>query len=161
MVTTSKFVWTRQDTLGVAACDCVRCHGLGLEDGNLYSGQPCPCVLKAIFRACYEKFYELATQEKPLARRAVGWARPDEEYMADFLAIAKRELGDDQLRVFRGHFLLGAPWRMCCARFRIDKGYFFHLVYQIEQLVGRALRETQPHALYPIDEYFLAPNAKR
>ena len=157
----SSFQWTRKDTLGIANPSCIRCHGLGLQGGRLESTQPCPCVLSAIFRTCYEKFHELATQERPFARRPVGWARRDEEYMADFVGIAKRTLSEDEHRLFRIHFLLGASADLCVNRLRIDPGAFFHAVGQIEQRVGRALRETQPHALYPIDEYFRAPNAKR
>jgi hypothetical protein len=151
MVTNSKFVWTREDTLGIAAPDCIRCHGLGLEDGRLESTQPCPCVLRAIFRTCCAKFRELAIQPR---LRAIGWARRDEEYMADFVRIAKRTLDEEPHRVFRTHFLLGASENLCIERLALDRGAFFHAVHQIEQRVGRALREAQPHSLYPIDEYF-------
>jgi hypothetical protein len=168
MVTNSKCVWTRQETLGIAAHDCIRCHGLGLQAGQVASAQPCPCVLRAIFRICYEHFHRTATKDRRLTSVAadrsngrVVWGRPDEEYMADFLAIAKRTLSEEQHRVFRMHFLLGANWRACCARLGIDKGFFFHLITHIERLLGRALRETLPHALYPIDEYLRATNAKR
>lgn len=163
----SKFVWTRQDTVGIAVTDCVRCHGLGLEDGRLESKEPCPCVLRAIFHACYEKFRELVnnpvdTSDMRSAREAaVVWARPEVSFMEDFVAIAKRTLSEDQHRVFRIHFLLGASASLCIERLALDRGAFFHAAVEIEQRVGRALRETQSHPLYPIDEYFRLPNAKR
>lgn len=156
--------WTRSDTLGIAQHSCVHCHGLGLRNGRMSETQPCNCVLRTIFRICYEKFYHVATQEKRFSRvtldgagsqcRKNVWGRKDEEYMADFLATAKRTLDEDEHRIFRLHYLLGANWRLCCERLSIDKGVFFHGVYRIEQKMGRVLRETKPYSLYPLDEYF-------
>lgn len=126
--------------------------------------QPCNCVLRSIFRICFEKFHHLATQEKRISHvtldgagaqcRKSVWGRKDEEFIADFLAMAKRTLDVEEHRIFRFHFLLGASWRMCCERLNMDKGLFFHALYRIEQKMGRALRETQPYGLYPIDEYY-------
>ena len=156
--------WTRSDTLGIANHSCVRCHGLGLAGGRLSAKEPCNCVLRSIFRICFEKFYHVATQEKRMSRvtldgagpqcRKVVWGRKDEEFIADFLGLTKRTLDEDEHRIFRMHYLLGASWRMCCERLGIDKGQFFHMIYRIEQKVGRVLKETQPYALYPIDEYY-------
>jgi hypothetical protein len=152
---TNTFHWTREKTLGVAAHDCVACHGLGLAGGRLDSMQPCSCVLRAIFRECHEKFVEVATQEKQLATRAIGWSRRDENYMADFTAIAKRTLSEELHRVFRMHFLLGAaPKLLCIEKLGGDRGGFYHAVAQIHQQLGRAFAETQPYALYPIEDYF-------
>jgi len=36
----------------------------------------------------------------------------------------------------------------------MDRGSFFHEIYRIEQKLGRTFRELQPHALFPVDEYF-------
>lgn len=74
--------------------------------------------------------------------------------MADFIALAKRTLDEEEHKIFRFHYLLGANWRICCERMKLDKGDFFHTVYRIEQKIGRALRETRPYPLYPIDEYY-------
>ncbi len=74
--------------------------------------------------------------------------------MADFLATAKRTLDEEEHRIFRLHYLLGANWRLCCERLSVEKGAFFHSIYRIEQKMGRVLRETQPYSLYPIDEYY-------
>ena len=43
---------------------------------------------------------------------------------------------------------------MCCRRLAVDRGTFFHLVYRIEQKLGRAFAEVEPYALYPVREYF-------
>jgi hypothetical protein len=36
----------------------------------------------------------------------------------------------------------------------MDRGNFFHAIYRIEKLLGRAFSELQPYPLYPLDEYF-------
>jgi hypothetical protein len=89
----------------------------------------------------------------PQCRRVV-WGRKDEEYMADFLATVKRTLTEDEHKLFRWHYLLGASWRMCCDRIAVDRGTFFYEVYKIEAKLGRAFRETLPYGLFPIDEYY-------
>jgi hypothetical protein len=83
-----------------------------------------------------------------------SWTRNGENFMADFYLIAKRALAEDEFRLFRFHFLLGADWRLCCRRLDIDRGTFFHTIYRIEEKLGREYRETRPYCLYPIDEYF-------
>jgi hypothetical protein len=82
------------------------------------------------------------------------WGRKDEEYMADFLLIAKRELSPAEHQLFRFHFLLGADWRLCSRKLKIDRGTFFHAVYRIEERLGRKFRELEPYSLFPLDEYF-------
>jgi len=60
--------------------------------------------------------------------------------------------------LFRYHFLLGASWKLCTRKLEIDRGNFYHSVYRIEQKLGRAFRETEPYALFPVDEYFNGPS---
>ncbi len=50
--------------------------------------------------------------------------------------------------------MLGADWRLCERKLKLDRGNFFHTIYRIEQKLGRAFRETQPYGLFPVDEYF-------
>jgi hypothetical protein len=68
--------------------------------------------------------------------------------------MAQRELSEEDYNLFRFHHLLGAPWRLCCLKLKMEKGEFFHQVYRIEQRLGRAFRETEPYGLFPLDEYF-------
>ena len=82
------------------------------------------------------------------------WGRKDEEYIADFCLISKRVLDEEEYRIFKFHYLLGADWKLCCRRLKMDRGNFFHAVYRIQQKLGRVFRELQPYALYPLDEYF-------
>jgi hypothetical protein len=86
--------------------------------------------------------------------RRFVWGRKEEEFVADFELVAKRTLKGQEWDIFRFHFLLGADWRLCCQKMKIDRGTFFHAVYRIEQRLGRTFRDLQPYALFPLDEYF-------
>jgi hypothetical protein len=74
--------------------------------------------------------------------------------MADFCLISRRTLDEVEYRLFRYYFLLGADWRLCSRQLKLDRGTLFHSVYRIEKKLGRAFAETEPYALYPLDEYF-------
>ena len=84
----------------------------------------------------------------------VVWGRKDEEYVADFCLVSRRTLDEFEYKVFKYHFLLGADWKLCTRKLRIDRGSFFHAVYRIEQRLGRVFRELEPYGLFPLDEYF-------
>ncbi len=156
--------WTRSDTLALAAPQCTYCHGLGLRDGFESRVEPCNCVLRAIFRACYERFRICATQDVrisvssvdivPGATSRYSWGRKDEEYIADFCLVTRRVLSPNEYRIFKYHFLLGADWRLCCRKLQIDRGTFYHQVYRIEEKLGRVFRELQPYSLFPLEDYF-------
>jgi hypothetical protein len=74
--------------------------------------------------------------------------------MADFCLVSRRTLEDLEYRIFRNHFLLGADWKLCCRQMNLDRGSFFHHVYNIEDHLGRVFAELTPYPLYPIAEYF-------
>jgi hypothetical protein len=57
-------------------------------------------------------------------------------------------------RVFHTHFMLGADWKLCSRQLGIDRGTFFHLVYNVENRLGRVFAELAPYPLYPVAEYF-------
>jgi hypothetical protein len=132
---------------------------------------PCNCVFRAIFRICYARFRKNASKEKYISRvsleanpgrqRKQTWGMKNEEYMADFCLVSRRILDDAQYQIFRFHFLLGADWHLCCRRLNMDRGTFFHEVYRIEQKLGRAFRELEPYALFPLDEYFGSSKLQR
>jgi hypothetical protein len=121
-------------------------------------------VLRAIFQACYRRFVDCAGQNSGYSRvslekgashsRSGGWGRKDEEYVADFCLIAKRTLTEEEYKIFRYHFLLGADYNLCCRKLQMDRGLFFHAVYRIKRKLGKAFRETEPYPLYPLEEYF-------
>jgi hypothetical protein len=156
--------WTRSETIAMARHSCSQCHGLGLRQGHRERMHPCNCVLRAIFRACYARFRYCVTKEKHLSRVSLeiisgregrwSWGRKDEEYVADFCLVSRRALTDYEHTIFRYHFLLGADWKLCCRKLKMDRGNFFHSIYRIEQKLGRAFREVQPYPLYPLQDYF-------
>lgn len=171
--------WTRSHTLALAQERCIFCLGLGLREGRSERTTVCNCVLRAIFRICYQRFQACALKEKFLSRvsleanpgrhRKHVWGLKNEEYMADFCSIARRALAGDELAmdVFRFHILLGAPWSACCRKLgwpetKESRGAFYHEVYRVEQALGRAFAETEPYALFPVDAYFASsPHEKR
>jgi len=83
-----------------------------------------------------------------------SYSRKREEYVADFCLVSRRSLDEVEYTLFKYHFLLGADWKLCCRRLKIDRGSFFHMVYRIEQRLGRIFCELEPYALYPLNEYF-------
>jgi hypothetical protein len=165
MKTTQPLEWTHSITIGLSNVRCSKCEGTGLQPGLHRDGKsPCNCVLRNIFRACLKRFYFCADNE-PYRSKVVlmpcqgfdvnaTWTRTSEDYMADFYLVAKRTLTEDEFRIFRFHFLLGADWKLCCRRLGINRGTFFHAVYRIEQKLGREYYEIRPYSLFPPDEYF-------
>ena len=161
---TTKMEWTRSETVGLSLAQCTTCHGLGLRMVKRDKEAPCNCVLRAIFRACYRRFKKCIEQEKHLSQckiqftggreRSMAWGRKDEEYIADFLLMVRRLLSDDEYRLFSYRYLLGADWRLCAMRLKMDRGDFFHHLYRLEARLGKAFREVTPYGLYPLDEYF-------
>ena len=138
-----------------------------MRPGRNDSSFPCHCVFRAIFRACYDKF-EKCTERWPHVARislernrgksggCMNYSFRSEEFVADFVLISKRVLGDNTPahRLFKYHYLLGADWKLGTAKLGINRGNFFHECYRVQQRLGRAFRETQPYGLFPIDEYF-------
>lgn len=159
--------WTRSETLALAAPGCNLCLGMGTRIGREDSLLPCNCVLRAIFRACLEQFRSCVTRNRYLSQapleparrreRRAAWSRKDEEYAADFCLVSRRHLDDQEYRIFRYHFLLGADWRMCCRKLELDRGNLFHAIYRIEHRLGKIFRELEPYALYPVDDYYHGP----
>jgi hypothetical protein len=179
-MTSANPVWTQSSTIALAKQKCASCWGLGMTFGYGQRPKPCKCVLRQIFRVCHRKFkgcqacppyFGGGIRLLPLAGRNRGSTRdsaacggatrrcfgyPKSEYVADFLAIAKRTLDPASVGygVFMLHFVAGYDWKICCRRLEMDRGAFFHEVYRVEEKLGRAFREVQPFALFPIDEYF-------
>ena len=160
--------WTRSETLALAMHNCTQCHGSGLRLGKTGTFSPCNCVLRSIFRICYDRFVNSMQKEKYVSRvsleahqgrsRPSTWGRKEEEYIADFCLVSRRNLSESEYRIFRYHFLLGADWKLCARKLRVDRGNFFHAVYRIEQKLGRVFRELAPYPLFPLDEYFYGPS---
>jgi len=155
--------WNRSNAIGLAKAACNYCNGQGTR---LVRGREiaCNCVYRSVFRACYHRFRECAAMGSHVStvnfefsagvegRRAYG--RKREEYMADFCLVSRRFLDQTEYKIFRFHYLLGADWKLCCRRVRMERGEFFHTIYRIEERLGKAFSELQPYALYPTEDYF-------
>jgi hypothetical protein len=155
--------WNRSNAIGLALASCTQCEGHGMRDFRGSAERPCSCVFRAVFRACYRRFREFASQgvppgavslthvEGPIGKRMYSLKR--EEFMADFCLITRRALSDNDYRIFRYTFLLGADWILCCKRLNMDRGTYYHHVYRIQGILGRNFAEMRPYPLYPLDEY--------
>lgn len=163
--------WTLSETIGLAKARCKECHGCGMHLTRGGRMTACNCVYRAIFRACYRRFTECAHQEASPVSATLepcygpenrhSYSMKSEEYLADFTLIAKRTLTEDDYRLFRFHYLLGADWKLCCARLNMGRGNYFHSLYRIQQTLGKTFRDLRPYSLFPLDEYFgTAPHRK-
>lgn len=157
--------WDRTETVALAKRRCEFCQGRGTRLAREQETGVCPCVLRSIFRACYERFKECIIQERHMSKislthsskgrdNRLTYHRLVEDYICDFTLISKRSLGEDEYRLFRYHFLLGADWKLCCRQLGLERSDFFHTVYYIMQKLGRIFRELKPYGLFPLDEYF-------
>jgi len=156
--------WNRSNTIGLASTTCCNCEGVGLRMVYKNHTVPCGCVFRSIFRICLNRFRECNLAEG--ISGTVSWefcsgsngcrsyARKREEFMADFCLISRRALEPAEHQLFRFYFLLGADWKMCARRLKVERGALFHAIYRIERKLGRALAETEPYGLFPLDEYF-------
>jgi hypothetical protein len=157
--------WNRSETLALARPACAKCRGTGIRFRTRKTPEgPCNCVLRAVFRACFNRFRNCADQERHISQatlqRTSGkdtrqcWGRRNEEFIADFCLVARRSLNPLDYQLFKFHFLLGADWKLCCRQMHLQRGVFFHSVYRIQQQLGRVFRELEPYGLFPLDEYF-------
>ncbi len=156
--------WNRSNALGLAKATCFACKGLGIRTVRKDKEVACNCVFRAVFRACFNRFRQCAMFADQIGsvslefcsgregRRSYG--RKREEYMADFCLVSRRHLDTTEYQIFKFHFLLGADWKLCCRRLKMDRGTFFHTIYRIEHRLGRVYANLEPYALYPVDEYF-------
>jgi hypothetical protein len=153
--------WNQSNAIGLAKSSCTFCEGLGLRP-VWKTKEPCGCVLRAIFRACYNRFRECA--DKSLTSVSLefyqggysnrAYSRKKEEYSADFCLIARRTLEQEEYNLFRFFYLLRADHRMCQRRLNMDANKFHRCLRNIQEKLGRAYAEQQPYGIYPLDEYF-------
>lgn len=141
--------WNRSNVIGLAAPLCTQCGGHGMVNLLRKDMRPCSCVFRAVFRACYQRFRDCV--EFPTY---AGYRMKREEFIADFELVARRVLSESDHKLFRFTFLLGADWVACCRHLKLDRGNYFHHVYRIQAILGRAYADLKPYALYPVDEYF-------
>lgn len=169
-----------------AAAQCEYCYGAGAALGRRTLAI-CKCVFRSAFDQALQRYrqneWKVATGLSPMARHYqrchIGeamsviprmprsWSYPTIEYLADFIAIARRALQpasaadtpsarlyNRHWRIFKLHFMQGLDWKLCTRRLGIARGEFFHAVYRVKEICGRAFMLTRPWALFPWDSYF-------
>lgn len=159
-------LWNRSEVIALSNVKCACCSGAGLTNAGAVDA-PCDCVLRAIFRACFNRFKDCVRKGKAassvnLERLGMGtgrashmtFSRKTEEYVADFYLLCQRTLTQEEWGVFRFHYLLGAAGSMVARRFNMTRAAFETMTRALEAKLGRVFRETEPFALYPLDEYF-------
>ena len=154
----------RTSLIAIANDSCPHCEGTGAR--VTYKDRPvtCACAYRAAFRACLARFRQCAFGTFP---STVAWtpfessgggghvySRKAEEFAADFCLVARRVLTAEDHKIFRFYFLLGADWALAAKKLGMVRGNFFHAIYRIERLLGRAFVELAPYPLYPLNEYF-------
>jgi hypothetical protein len=74
-------------------------------------------------------------------------------FRADFDLPASRMLTGSERTAFREFFVEDGTWHACAPLLRVNRGNFFHWVYQIEVDLGR---ELVRRGVFPLNEYFNA-----
>lgn len=152
-------IWDRSNTLPMASNTCRACKGMGMvEQARTKDMLPCNCVLRAVFRACLERFTDCVNADPNTTANPVKmsnvYSRIPQEYVGDFYLTTKRVLNEREWKLINFHHLLGADWKMCCKKLKMDKGNFYHALYRIEAYLGRVYADMQPYGLFPLDQYF-------
>ena len=153
--------WNQSNAIGLAKSSCSCCKGLGLRP-VWKSETPCGCVLRAIFRACYNRFRECAEKSVTSVSLDVypggfshrSYSRKKEEYAADFCLIAGRTLKKEEYDLFRFFYLLRADHKSCQRRMAVDANRFHRSLRSIQEKLGRAFVDLKPYGIYPLEEYF-------
>ena len=153
--------------LATPSCTC--CHGFGVRFTQVKERPAlCHCVYRRIFRDCCKSVERIEQSPRQMATPSlfyrgknsrISYGRPREEFMADFTILARRALGEFEIKVFLMHITGPCDWRACCAALQIDRGAFFHAVRRIEVLLGKAF--SRDRRLWPIQEYFGGPQMSR
>jgi len=159
-------LWNRSEVIALSSLKCACCSGAGLTTTGAVDA-PCDCVTRSIFRACFNRFKDCVRKDKgastvKLERLGMGtgrsshmsYGRKTEEYIADFYLLCQRTLTEAEWGIFRFHYLLGADASLMTRRCHMTRAAFETMTRAMEAKLGRVFRETEPFALYPLDEYF-------
>jgi len=89
-------------------------------------------------------------------------SRKDEEFLADFLTVARKELRNEQeWQVFHLRFIDGHDYRLIAKKLAIKRGDLFHLFYRLEARIGTAFHALRPYALHPAAVYYRSERSKQ
>lgn len=162
--------WNRSKTIGLASLRCPQCDGLGLVAGLKGTVNPCPCVLRKVFRICWNrfKFGRLEQMERGapilnisgLGRRAHrqpgGFSFSLECYLADIAIVSRRALSADDFVFFEKAYLSGVDWKRAHEAVKMTRPQFMYVCKRLEPQLGKAFLDCEPFSLLP-DQYFTRP----
>ena len=148
---TGEVAWPRGLLLSLATLDCERCHGVGMTPRIC---TVCKCVLRAVFHRVFNHYSEIQEQHQAQALLVCRSGQPEIEYMADVEHIARRHLTPGRWHLFREHILRRREWSEVAPEIGLDRGNFYHEVYRVEEILGKAFFETRPYGLFPPGSYF-------
>lgn len=138
---------------------CSKCNGSGAKIIYGKTSVVCDCVYRSCFRKCILRHRNNLLNTDNLCRcnlerSSVGtllYGYKNIEFGADIDLIAKRALKPMQYFIFTRYHIWGLLWYSVCDKVKMNRGNFFHTVYGIEALLGRALMETD---MFPPHKYF-------
>ena len=126
--------WNVSELYMLGAASCTNCNGSGIHRVNKGELVPCGCALRAVFRACHQRFRislgrghcrTASFERNPRGKtHRNSWSRKEEEYIADFELVSRRHLDAFHYKIFRYHFLLGADWKLYGRRFGMNGAPF-------------------------------------
>jgi hypothetical protein len=79
---------TQDEILMLANPNCPECGGSGCG----VETPICGCVFRRVFQACYNRYRAVNPYSSRVQRVSIHRSRPQEEYRADFVAVARRAL---------------------------------------------------------------------
>jgi len=124
---------------------CVYCGGSGKVKRHFVM-RVCSCAYRGIAVKAMNR-YRVLRMSGPWGRCRIertqtgGLMRGfvEVEFLAEIDLAARRVLNGPELKVYELYEAQNADWRYCSARVGLNRGNFFHLVYVVEQKLGKAL----------------------
>jgi hypothetical protein len=145
-VSTTGTVWPTPEVLGLAKFGCELCKS---EGGTPYQEylRIGHCVYRASFAEClatYERIRDAQTSSNSSTTQDHCRDHRDwENFLADFEGVAKRNLSEKKIALFKARVVRGLTDAQCKRVLKIDTETLEHLSYQMEVQLGRVYHELQ------------------
>lgn len=124
------------------------------------------------YDSCYARFRNCVEKEQqpskcilefmPGTNHRNTWGpKSDDDYYADFLLISRRTLTPEEYRIFYYHVLLGADWKLCGLKLKIDLSSFIHAIYRIQQALDSAFEIYMRRSKHDCGSFQSSPSSLR
>ncbi|MCC7235585.1 MAG: hypothetical protein IT163_09800 [Bryobacterales bacterium] len=137
--------------LALCLPSCTSCHGIGryLSRGR---SNTCRCVYRKVFDLVMTQVHNRTGYAHDFKKQTFKQS----EWLADVQLLAMRALDGHELSktIYRLGCVEDRDYKVVSAKVGLSRGNYFHAVYRMKEVVGRAWLETKPHAVYPTDQYF-------